>query len=566
MSNELRGIPAAGGLARGLASQWADTGFEIPSFAPTDLDAEKTRLVEARQKAEAQLHALSTQVSQKIGEAEAALFEAQAMFLNDGVLVSKAVSAIDLGVNAEKAWHQACEYFAAQLESLPDETFSARSADVRDVGRRVIEILTGSQPDLMLANHAIILARELSPSQTATLDTSRVLAFCTAEGGPTSHSAILAKALGIPAVVGVGDKILEIVDGTILLVDGMAGLLISNPTSEQVAEFDQRKQIQDEKREQEKKLASQPAITTDGHRVEIVANIGSVEDTHKALEFGAEGIGLLRTEFLFLNRDQAPDEEAQFTAYSTILDLMESRPVIVRTLDVGGDKEVPYLDLEVEANPFLGYRAIRISLDRPEDFKSQLRALLRAGVGHDLRIMFPMIATLGEFRQAKELLEEAKSELKTEGIEAAEKLQVGIMVEIPAVALLADQFAAEVDFFSIGTNDLTQYTFAAERGNKHLSHLNDPCHPAILFQIDMVIRAAHAQGKWVGVCGEMASDLDAIPLLVGLGVDELSVTPSQLPSVKEAVRKYSYRKFQTLSQRSIKLDSAKSVRKLVSKD
>ena len=560
---ELRGIPAARGLARGSSRQWKDASPKIPTYAPADLETEKVRLIEARQKAESQLHSLSTQVTEQVGEAEAALFEAQAMFLNDPILVGKAESEIDNGMNAERAWHQASEYFATQLESLPDETLRARSADVRDVGRRVIEILLGVQTGLALEEQTILLARDLAPSQTATLDTSKVLAFCTAEGGPTSHTTILAKALGIPAVVGIGDELLEIMDGTILLVDGTAGLVASNPTPELLADFDRRARIEREQREREAEFAAQPAVTVDGHRVEVVANVGSVEDARKALEFGAEGIGLLRTEFLFLNRSQLPSEQTQFAAYRTILDLMERRLVVVRTLDVGGDKEVPYYDFGEEANPFLGYRAIRISLDRPEDFKSQLRALLRAGVGHDLRIMFPMIATLNEVHRARQLFEEARYELQSKQVEIAQDVQVGIMVEIPSVALLAEQFAPEVDFFSIGTNDLTQYTFAAERGNKRVSHLSDPCHPAVLRQIELVVQAAHEHGKWVGVCGEMAGDLQAIPVLLGLGMDELSMAPAQIPSVKQIIRKWSVVAAQELTQQVLNLGSAEAVRKAV---
>jgi len=563
MSKELRGIPAARGLARGVSRQWKDAAFVIPDAKPVDLTAEKQHLVEARHEAESQLYALSVQVSQQVGDAKAALLEAQAMFLNDTVLVSKAETEIDRGMNAEQAWHQACEYFAAQLESLPDETLRARSADVRDVGRRVIEILLGVQAELALDNQTILLARDLAPSQTAALDTSKVMAFCTAEGGSTSHTAILANALGIPAVVGVGDELLEIADGTFLLIDGTAGLLVSNPTLELLADFDQRILAESEQRERETEFATQPAVTTDGHRVEIVANVGSIENARKALEYGAEGIGLLRTEFLFLNRNKPPDEQTQFAAYRTILDLMETRPVVARTLDVGGDKEVPYYDFGVDANPFLGYRAIRISLDRPADFKSQLRALLRAGAGHDLRIMFPMIATLAEARQAKKLFEEAQAELQANNVDMAKEVQVGIMVEIPAVALLAEQFAPEVDFFSIGTNDLTQYTFAAERGNKHVSHLNDPCHPAILRQIERVVQAAHEQGKWVGVCGEMAGDSQAIPLLLGLGIDELSMSPAQIPSAKQMIRNWSFANAQDLAHRALDLDGAEAVRKTV---
>ena len=563
MSKGLRGIPASRGLARGVSLQWRDAGFEIPSFIPADLEAERNRLTEARQEAESQLHALAKQITKQAGDAEAALFEAQAMFLNDTVLVTKAENTIETGVNAEQAWHQACKHFATQLESLPDETLRARSADVRDVGRRVVEILLGIQSKTELASQVIILARDLAPSQTASLDTSKVLAFCTAEGGPTSHTAILARALGLPAVVGMGDDVLEIPDENMLLVDGITGLVVPNPTPDLLADFDRRIQAEREKQEKDVKLASQPALTTDGHRIEVVANIGSPEDARKALDYGAEGIGLLRTEFLFIDRGQLPDEETQFEAYKTILGLMDSRPVVVRTLDVGGDKELPYYDFGTESNPFLGYRAIRISLDRPEDFKIQLRALLRAGAGHDMRIMFPMIATLDEVRQAKKLFEEAQFELQAEKIEKAEKIQIGIMVETPAVALLSEKFASEVAFFSIGTNDLTQYTFAAERGNKRLSHLNDPCHPAVLRQIEMVVQAAHAQGKWVGVCGEMAGDPEAIPLLLGLEVDELSISPAQIPTAKQIVRRCSYTEARELAQQALEMENAKVVRQAV---
>jgi phosphoenolpyruvate-protein phosphotransferase len=346
-------------------------------------------------------------------------------------------------------------------------------------------------------------------------------------------------------------------------VDGTAGLVASNPTPERLADFEQRFQAESRRRKDEIESAARPASTTDGYRLKVLANAGSVQDARNALEFGAEGIGLLRTEFLFLNRSRPPDEQAQYAAYRTIFELMETRPVVVRTLDIGGDKELPYYDFGAEANPYLGYRAIRISLDHPSVFKLQLRAVLRAGVGHDLRLMFPMIATLDEFRKAKKLLEEARAELRREEIATADDLQVGIMMEIPSVALLADQFAPEVDFFSIGTNDLTQYTFAAERGNRRVSHLNDSCHPAILRQIERVVQAAHRQGKWVGVCGEMAGDAEAVPILLGLGVDELSMAPARIPSSKRLIREWSLVDALAVAGRALDLESAEDIRRLV---
>jgi phosphoenolpyruvate-protein phosphotransferase len=347
------------------------------------------------------------------------------------------------------------------------------------------------------------------------------------------------------------------------MVDGTSGIVVVDPTSKLLHEFDRRRQIETKQHMIESELATQPAVTIDGHQLEIAANVGNIEDARKALENGAEGIGLLRTEFLFLNRIQAPDEQTQILDYHAIFEIMENRPVVVRTLDIGGDKEVPYIDFGLEANPFLGYRAIRISLEQPHEFKRQLRALLRAGAGHDLRVMFPMIAILDEVRQARALLDETASELSAEKQDYAKNYQVGIMVEVPAVALTAEIFAAEVDFFSIGTNDLTQYTLAAERGNPRVSYLSDACHPAVLYQIDRVVTAAHRFGKWVGVCGEMAGDPEAIPLLLGLGLDELSMSSSLIPRAKQIIRSWAYEDAQKLAKKALMLSSAGQVREAV---
>jgi phosphoenolpyruvate-protein phosphotransferase len=561
--DQLKGIPAAPGLAKGRSFQWAQRSPNIPNFAITDFTLEKKRLSEARNIAIGQLRDLVEQVSAELSTVEAALFEAQAMFLEDAALISRAETVIESKMNAEYAWHTACEHFAAQLESLPDETLRARSADVHDVGRRVIEILTGVQAVPTLTERLILIARDLLPSQTVLLDKTKVLAFCTGEGGPTSHTAILAKAMGIPAVVGLGEQILNMPDGTLVLVDGTNGLVCPDPTLEAIANFDRQLLLDTQRRSQDTAGAFEPAITRDGHRIEVVANVGSVDDARVALEQGAEGIGLLRTEFLFLNRSQPPDEQTQFTTYRSILEIMGPRPVVVRTLDVGGDKETPYFDFGPEANPFLGYRAIRISLDHPDDFKVQLRALLRAGRDHDLRIMFPMIASLEEVQKAKKLLAEAAAELQIGTISFAERVQVGIMVEIPSVVLLAEHFAHQVDFFSIGTNDLTQYTLAAERGNKRVSHLSDPCHPAVLREINQTVSAAHQSGIWVGVCGEMAGDLQAIPILLGLGVDELSMTPRQIPPAKQVIRSWSLSAAQQLSHQVLAMESPGAIRQAV---
>jgi len=451
------------------------------------------------------------------------------------------------------------------MEALDDEYFRGRAADVRDVGKRVLRILLGIEEKTLasLEEPVVILARDLEPSDTARLDKSKVLGFCTIEGGPTSHTAILAKALGLPAVVGVGDDLLEVPQDAPLIIDGERGEIIAYPDDLTQSEFYIRLQNSIEQSKAERDAAKLPAKTKDNHQVEVFANIGGIEDAIAALSNGAEGVGLLRTEFLYLDRDSAPDEDEQYSAYKAIFDVMESRPIVVRTLDVGGDKSLPYLDLGEEANPFLGWRAIRMCLDRPEFFKQQLRALLRAGAGHNLRIMFPMIATLQELRRAKELLNKAQEEIIAGGYSIAENVQVGIMVEIPSVVMMADQFAKEVDFFSIGTNDLTQYTMAADRVNQKVAYLADACHPAVLRQIKRVIDAAHEHGIWVGLCGELAGDPEAIPLLLGLELDEFSVATASIPRAKHIIREWSLSDASHLAKQVLDLDSAQAVREKV---
>jgi phosphotransferase system enzyme I (PtsI) len=363
--------------------------------------------------------------------------------------------------------------------------------------------------------------------------------------------------------VGTGKKILEISNGDFILVDGDLGEVIVNPDEDAQKDYEARRKLAHAQSRAELEVADEPAITTDGHHVEVVANVGNVADTESALNYGAEGIGLLRTEFIYLDREDAPDEDEQYKAYNDILGLMQDRPVVVRTIDVGGDKELPYLDLGEEANPFLGWRAIRMCLDRPDFFKIQLRALLRASPDHDLRIMFPMISTLEEVRCARSLLAEARDEVLKQGHDVAENIQIGIMVEIPSVVVMADQFAKEVDFFSIGTNDLTQYTMAAERVNEKLSGLNDPCHPAILRQIKRVIETAHDEGIWVGLCGEMAGDPIATPILLGLGLDEFSMAPISIPHIKAIIRCLDLESANQLAAEVVLMDSAEDVRKHV---
>jgi phosphoenolpyruvate-protein phosphotransferase len=564
-SRRLRGIAAAPGMAEGPAALWHEVTLEIPRQTECDPQAEKGRLDQARQRARAEIAELTRKVAQDATQVEAAVFEAHAMFLDDVSLLDRAQTAIGAGSNAEAAWMDAVEFFAGQLAAIPDPTLSARAADVRDVGTRVLGHLLGRalHGGLALERPSVVVARDLVPSQTASLDKQLVRGFCTAEGGPTSHTAILARALGLPAVVGLGAGVLTLGDGTPLLVDGERGEVIADPDKDETRAFAARRRDGETRGEAERARASEPAVTRDGHRVEVVSNVGSPEDAQAALTFGAEGIGLLRTEFLYLERQTAPSEDEQVAAYDAILDIMGERPVVVRTLDVGGDKALPYLDLGHEANPFLGWRAIRMCLDRPEFFRIQLRALLRAGAGHDLRIMFPMVSTLDEVRRTRPLLDEARAEVQRAGHPMADAIQIGIMVEVPSVAVLADQFAREVDFFSIGTNDLTQYTMAAERTNNRVARLSDALHPAVLRQIRSVIDAGHDQGIWIGVCGELAGEPDAVPILLGLGLDEFSIAPPLIPRAKAIIRRWSLEAARRVAAEALDLDSPDAVRALL---
>lgn len=558
----LRGIPAAPGIAQGTAVLWREATLHIPRFTQTDPAAELERIRIAKQSAQEEIIQLREKVATEASAEEAAIFEAHLLIADDSSLLGQIETSVNQGVNAEAAWADGVDYFAGQLEKLGDPILQARAMDVRDVGQRVLRHLLGEtrEAGLDLRQPSLVVARDLTPSQTAGLPKDLVLGFCTAEGGPTSHTAILAKALGLPAVVGLGVDLLDVPDGTPLLVDGTRGEVIVRPDRAQLQAFKALQASRTEQALAEQAVAAEAAITLDGHAVEVVANVGEVEDARRSLEFGAEGIGLLRTEFLYLRRESAPTEEEQVQAYTSILEVMGERPVVMRTLDVGGDKMLPYLDLGREANPFLGWRAIRLCLDQPDLFKAQLRAMLRAGVGHDLRIMFPMIATLDELRQAKVLLEQARGEVQSAGQAAATSLQVGMMVEVPAAAMMADIFAREVDFFSIGTNDLTQYTMAAERTNQKVAYLGDGCHPAVLRQIQQVVIAGHANGAWVGVCGELAGDPEAIPILVGLGVDELSMAPAAIPRAKAIIRRWRLQDARQLAGEVLSLESGGAVR------
>jgi len=554
----VRGVPASTGIAIGPLYQFKKVEIVVDETA-TDPAHEKSRLQEAIAAATSELITLHAEVKQRIGAEEAAIFEAHQAILEDPDLFESASTRIEGGASAGHAWQATIKSTAAQLAALQDELLSARAADIRDVGNKVLQILVGADGDTseLPSDPVILIAEDLAPSDTASLDVNRVLGFCTAIGGANAHTAILARALGLPAIVGAGSGVLKLKNGTSAILNGDTGTLTLDPDPEVLTAA---KNLQEEhkiRRATELEAALKPAITQDNHQVEVVANIGNVADAKQALGFGAEGVGLLRSEFLFLDRTDAPSEAEQFKVYRDIAVALDGHPVIVRTLDVGGDKPLPYVPMPPEENPFLGVRGLRLCLARPDLLRSQLRAILRAAEFGSLRVMFPMVANVAELSAARRLVDEVQAELSSPQIE------VGIMIEIPAAAVLADIFAKDVDFFSIGTNDLTQYTLAMDRGHPELSAQADGLHPAVLRLIDKTVQAAHAAGKWVGVCGELGADPQAVPILVGLGVDELSVSVPAIPAVKAQIRSLSLSTAKRLAAEALECASATEVRRTV---
>jgi phosphocarrier protein FPr len=556
--NLLNGVAASSGLAVGNIFQLRRQEIGVVEDA-SDPREEQRRLEGAIAKSKNQLEALQTKLREKADNSKAEIFAAHEELLDDPDLHSIAESAISKGKSAAFAWRQAVETHAKVLESLKKELFVARAGDLRDVGRRVLESLGGNEAGVMpeVPPNTILVAEDLSPSDTASLDRSRVLGFCTTLGGATSHVAILARSFDIPAVAGVDPRALELPNGTPVILDGTKGTVRLAPDEGEVRRIRERQQRHASRRAADLETAHEPAVTTDGHRIEVVANIAGPADAQQVVQLGGEGVGLLRSEFLFMSRTQAPNEDEQFEAYSAVArTLGAERPLIIRTLDVGGDKPLAYLPIPPEENPFLGERGIRVGLNRPELLRTQLRAILRTSQHGSVRVMFPMIATLDELREARKMLDEESTRL---GIAA---IEVGIMIEIPAAALMAQQFAREVDFFSVGSNDLTQYTLAMDRGHPKLAPKVDGLNPSVLQLIAMATRAAQAAGKWVGVCGGIASDPQAVPLLVGLGVAELSVSVPTIPGIKAQIRTLNLAQCQRLAERALELESAADVRAL----
>ena len=562
---QLKGIPASPGVAIGPAALYRPRPPEVVARAIDDAAGEWRRLRAAVDTARDEIDALHRRAVAQVGADEAAIFEAHLLFLQDPLLVEATRDRIySEKINAEAAWQRETAAMAATYREMADDYMRARAADVEDVAQRVLRGLMGvAPPSLDFAAPAILIAADLTPSDTARLDRERVLAVCTELGGATAHSAILARALGIPAVVGLGHAVWQVAEGQHVAVDGNAGALWLQPDEAQVASLTAQREAWLETQRRDKAAGQGAAATPDGRRVEIAANVGSPNDVAPALEFGAEGVGLFRTEFLFMDRAAAPSEEEQFEAYRRAARAAGGRPLIIRTLDVGGDKPLPYLDLGEEANPFLGWRAIRFCLERPDVFMPQLRAILRASAAEDgprnVKLMLPMIGAPAEVHAARAMLATAQAELRAAGVPYDEGMEVGIMIEVPSAVAVADQLARLVDFFSIGTNDLTQYVMAADRGNARVAELASAFQPAVLRMVRDAATAAHNAGIWIGMCGELAGNPLAAPVLIGLGLDELSMSAPSIPAVKAAVRRFSLADAQRIAAAALALDSAEAV-------
>lgn len=552
---QIRGVAGAPGIAVGPIFRFERARYEVNErFA--GVDQEQERLRAALEAAQIQLDTLREQVLARADANEAAIFEVHRDILSDPELIDEVHVAIAEGRSAAEAWQLATNQQSEALARLADRLLAERAADVRDVGERVLRLLMGEtqQGPQLPDEPVIIVTSDLTPSETAGFDPDRVLGFCTAVGGPNAHTAILARALGLPAVVSAGPEILEIPSGVQVVLDGTAGTLTVEPDEATLARMREMQARYREAKAIAARSAKQPAITLDGTRIEVVANIGGLADAQKAAGSGAEGVGLLRTEFLFLERTEAPSEDEQFEVYRSIAMALDGLPVIIRTLDIGGDKPLPYIDLPSEENPFLGERGIRLCLNHPDLLQQQLRAILRAAPYGQLRVMFPMVADVGELRRARRMVEAIRAELD------APQIEVGIMVEVPSAAIMADVLAPEVDFFSIGTNDLTQYTLAMDRTHPSLALQADGLHPAVLRLIARTAEAAHAAGKWVGVCGELGADPVAVPILIGLGVDELSVSVPAIPTVKAQIRSLNMLECQERAKYALQCATAQQVR------
>lgn len=566
MSNHINGIAASDGVAIAKAYLLVEPDLSFDNEKVTDIDAEIAKFNHAIETSKVELTKIRNNAEENLGADKAAIFDAHLLVLDDPELIQPIEDKIkNEQVNAPTALSDVTGQFITIFESMDNEYMKERAADIRDVSKRVLAHILGVElPNpSMIDESVVIIGNDLTPSDTAQLNKEFVQGFVTNIGGRTSHSAIMSRSLEIAAVVGTKSITKEVKQGDMIIVDGLTGEVIIDPTEDEVIAYQNKRERFFEDKQALQQLRDEPSTTADGTHVELAANIGTPDDLKGVIENGAEGIGLYRTEFLYMGRDEMPTEDEQFEAYKKVLETMEDKRVVVRTLDIGGDKELPYLNLPEEMNPFLGYRAIRLCLDQPDIFRPQLRALLRASTYGKLNIMFPMVATIKEFRDAKALLLEEKENLTNEGIEVSDDIELGIMVEIPSTAALVDVFAKEVDFFSIGTNDLIQYTMAADRMSERVSYLYQPYNPSILRLVKQVIKASHNEGKWTGMCGEMAGDETAIPLLLGLGLDEFSMSATSILKARRQIKGLSQNEMEELADRAINCATSEEVQELV---
>ena len=562
----VKGIAASSGIAIGKVFKLESPVINVTNVLKGSVDEEKERFSSALEKTVNDINLVKERASANLSEEELAIFDAHLMMAQDPEYASQIVDMIGEGNSADYSCKTVSDNMIAMFESMDNDYFRERAADIKDVSYRLLCNILGLQiPDLTAINEeVVIVAHDLTPSDTASLNKTYTLGFCTAVGGRTSHSAIMARSLEIPAVVGTGNVLESCNNGDMMILDAIDGLAIINPSEEELATYKAKREAFLAEKEALKVLIHQKSVTVDGHEVELAGNIGGPNDVEGVLNNGGEGVGLFRTEFLYMNSTvDFPTEEEQFEAYKAVLEGMNGKKVVVRTLDIGGDKKLDYFSFPEEMNPFLGYRAIRFCLDRTDVFRTQLRALIRASVYGRLCIMFPMIATIQEFLDAKAIFEEEKAKLISEGVAVAEKIEVGMMVEIPASAVLADQFAKHADFFSIGTNDLIQYSMAADRMSEKVSYLYQPLNPSILRLVKMTIEGAHKNGKWVGMCGEMAGDAMAAPLLLGLGLDEFSMSATSILRARKIINGLSYEEMKELAAKAVECETEGQVSELV---
>ncbi|MBS5276393.1 MAG: phosphoenolpyruvate-protein phosphotransferase PtsI [Haemophilus parainfluenzae] len=564
----ITGIPASPGIVFGKALVLKEEKIVLDTqkISEDQVEAEVARFYAGREAAVEQLNSIHQRALKSLGEEKAAIFEGHLMILEDEELEEEIIDYLRSNkVNASVAASKIIDQQVEMLSEIDDEYLKERAGDIRDIGNRLIKNILGMHiVDLGdITEESILVAYDLTPSETAQLNLEKVLGFITDIGGRTSHTSIMARSLELPAIVGTNDVTTRVNTGDYLILDAVNNRVYVNPTQ---AEIDELKTLEAKLAEEKAELAKLkdlPAVTLDGHKVDVVANIGTIRDCEGAHRNGAEGVGLYRTEFLFMDRDQLPSEEEQFIAYKEVVEAMEGRLVVLRTMDIGGDKELPYLNLPKEMNPFLGWRAVRIALDRREILHAQLRAVLRASAFGKLAVMFPMIISVEEIRELKSVLEILKAELRAEGKAFDENIQVGVMVETPSAAVNAKFLAKEVDFFSIGTNDLTQYTLAVDRGNELISHLYNPMSPSVLGLIKQVIDASHAEGKWTGMCGELAGDERATLLLLGMGLDEFSMSAISVPRIKKLIRHVNYQEVKALADEALQKPTAAEIEQLI---